>query len=318
MTALNGQRAAFTARRTGRAGLTLAELMVAVAILAIIIVTFSVILSQSQRVVSTQQRTMRANAAAAAIDHAVRRDIRRLTHNGFLMLVGPTDAMQCWFITAGPSRSLTGGPLGTAGLVGFGLCDNPRADNDDNDVFWRGAWVMYRERNEPANWRQRAGFADMIQGDLGDFQRLRLDGPMGLYGVIDRLESNYEVDRLAVPARTLREVNDLWMVLREDVETLNFAWTDGTRDDTDGHLLWYTPDEPKDGDQPFEDEGGGGRPYRALWTRHDLGDWPARIRMRFRLSSELLPAGLAPPTYEFILPVHRADAGLQAGGGGTP
>jgi hypothetical protein len=279
--------------------------MVAVAILAIIVVTFSVILSQSQRVVSTGQQSMRANATAAAIEQAVRKDLRRLTHNGFLMVHGPEDRMQLWLVTAGPSRSITGGPDGTGAIIGYGLCDNPNAAEPDADVLWRTAYVLHRDRTDSVDWTPVGGDTpDVVQADLADLQRMTASDIESL--VSNVVLDDYVPDERRVPPRTLTQIEELWAVLREDVETFQVAWTDRA-EDADGNIEWYTPDNPKGGGAGFES--GSGSSYQALWTRHNLDDWPIKIRIRFTLSRTLFPPDVAPPEYEIVYPVPRAERG---------
>lgn len=280
MTFSTGQPAA----RARRRGLTLAELMVAVAVLSIIMVTFASILAQANRVVSTGQRTMRANAAAASLDQAIRKDFRRMSHNGFLRITGHEGEQRLYFVAAGPSRSVNGGGAGTASVIGYGICDNPLGDQ----VLWRAQWVLRRDDAETANFQQLSSdVPDVLQGDLADIQR------MSETGMRDFIDSEIEPlypRSLTVPPQTLGQMDDLWMVMRENVEEVEFAYTTGSRDGS-GNLEWQ--------------EGA------RTWTRHDLDDWPKAVRIRIRMTEGILPEGTAPPTYEFILPVRRAARGLE-------
>ncbi len=273
--------------RTTCRGLTLTELLVAVAVLAVIIVTFSSILAQANRVVSTGQQTMRANAAAAALDQSIRKDFRRMTHNGFLRITGNPGNQRLYFATAGPARSVTGGPVGTASIIGYGICDNPNGGR----ILWRGEWILSREEGQSGNFSV-SSYEDVLRGDLADIQRMT-------YGEIDSLVDD-DIDgslapaSLTVPPQHLHDIGDLWMVLREDVEELEISYATGERDGGD-ELIWET------------DSG--------LWTRHNLDEWPKAVRIRIRLAEELLPAGSAPMTYEFTLPVRRAGHGLEENDG---
>ncbi|MGC9454196.1 MAG: PulJ/GspJ family protein [Phycisphaerae bacterium] len=280
-----------TVLRNRRRGLTLAELMVSVAVLSVIAVTFTTILSQSQRVVSMSQQTMRANANAAAIAQTIQKDFRRLTHNGFLRIAGPRDDQRLYLVCAGPSRSVTGGPMGTGSIVSYGLCDNP---NGNGKVLYRTAWVLHREDTDPPDFERHNDYPDVIRADLADVQRL---GHLGMRDLIDdELEELYPRS-LAVPPGDLDEINDLWMVLTDNVEEVEFAFTTGETDG-DGELEWISG--------------------ANLWTSEDLENWPQAFRIRLQLTEELLPAGAAPLTYELVVPVRRSPAGLdEAPSGGN-
>lgn len=278
-----------------RAGLTLVELMVSVAVLSIIAVTFTTILSQSQRVVSTSQQSMRANSTAAALAQTIQKDFRRITHNGFIRIAGLTgEGQRLYFVCAGPSRSVTSYTLGTACIIGYGVCDNP---NGEGKVLYRTNWVLHRESGDKADFTLDAD--DVFRADLADIQRL---DRIGMRDLIDEeLESNYPHE-IPVPPENLDEIEDLWMVLREGVEEVQFYYTTGEVN-SDGELEWKT----------------GAR----LWTRHDLTDWPVAFRVRFKLVEELLPPDSAPMTYEIVVPVRRSVEGLDepeppAGGGDDP
>ena len=92
----------------GARGVTLIELLVAVLILVLIILAFSRILSQAQLVVSRSQRTIRANAQAAAIAQVLRRDVAAITTDGFLY-IGSVDAPALVFSAVGPFTARTSG-----------------------------------------------------------------------------------------------------------------------------------------------------------------------------------------------------------------
>jgi hypothetical protein len=287
--------------------------MVAVAILAVIIVTFSIILSQTQRVVSTGQQAMRANATAAAVEQAIRKDFRRLSHNGFLFIYGQEDRMQCWLATAGPVQSMTADSTaahvrGTGAIIGYGLCDNPAADDPNTDVLWRAGYVLSREPDDlPPEWATfHAGTKDVVQADFADIQR-RSWATLLTKLVEGVVLDEYLPEERTVPPQTLEDIEDLWVVLRQDVKTFQVAWTDGTCD-AGGNLEWYTPDHPMPGSQPWEDESD---PYGVLWTRQNptCDAWPLAVRIRFTLSEALFPSGVTPLEYEVILRVPRAETG---------
>ncbi|MCK4601117.1 MAG: prepilin-type N-terminal cleavage/methylation domain-containing protein, partial [Phycisphaerae bacterium] len=144
-----------------RKGLTLIELMAAVAVLAMMILIFNMVLSQSQKVVYTVQVSIDANRTASAVEHVIRSDIRRLSKNGFLCITQADDGSpQLFYATAGPTLSLTGGDTGTGSFTAMGLCDYASAAGEEK-LLWRAAWVLNEGTPSQASDCWDLDFADV-------------------------------------------------------------------------------------------------------------------------------------------------------------
>ena len=79
-------RAGAAAPANARRAFTLIELMVAVAILAILIVIFSGVLSQAQGVVNTSNDDIRTDRDMLAVDDVLHSDLTNITKKGFLKI----------------------------------------------------------------------------------------------------------------------------------------------------------------------------------------------------------------------------------------
>ena len=77
-----------TTRSNGCAprGFTLTEMLVAVAVLAVVILATSTIFSTSQRVASMGEANAELIQQASAIERRIRRDIERMSSDGFLAI----------------------------------------------------------------------------------------------------------------------------------------------------------------------------------------------------------------------------------------
>ena len=114
-------------QRTFRAGraFTLIELMVSVGILALILTTFGVMLTQAQRAVTAGTRSIHANQAANAIETVLRQDLRSLSPASGLLCITVHDG-QPRLIMAYPGLALSpsGAARGTGACVSYGLVAN--------------------------------------------------------------------------------------------------------------------------------------------------------------------------------------------------
>ncbi|MBS3734409.1 MAG: hypothetical protein KGY99_05725 [Phycisphaerae bacterium] len=260
--------------------MTLMELIVAVAVLAILLLGFSVVFSQSHRVVSTAQSAMRANAKAAAITSVLRRDIKRASQQGFLYLGYDDDGRPRLIITAaGPTPSVTGPVRGNGAVVCLGA--RPKADAADEEfILWRAGYVLSPSGDDPDIFR--LGGNNVTQGDIQAAARPQMQA------WCTSLCSGSYNDQLTVPPTNLSQLGEVWQVLSAWCTELEIAWTDGSVVGT--ALQWQTTSE--------------------LWTHHDQNDWPMAIRFRFRLVDPTLPeemrgAGEDEYRYEVICPVGR-------------
>ncbi|MDY6913528.1 MAG: prepilin-type N-terminal cleavage/methylation domain-containing protein [Planctomycetota bacterium] len=262
-----------------RRGLTLMELLVSIAILVIMILGFSRVLSQSQRVTSTATAAMRSNASAAAIVDVIRNDIRMATQNGFLCIatkdLAGTPVPVLIVTKAGVSPSKTGSDVGTGSFVCLSLAANSATST--NDILWHPEWILASSGSAGDVW-SGVDLATLQTYSLADIEHL-----------VDDIVDEDQSVTLSVPASSLAELGNLWHVLTTDCSDLTIEWTDG--DAPSGNLEWYHKDNVSG--EPFEN-GTSGSTYRALWTKDDQTNWPKAIKINFEID------GLE---YEVICPV---------------
>jgi type II secretory pathway pseudopilin PulG len=301
-------------QRKAAAGLTIIELIVAVAIMVIMILVFGMILTQSQKVVSGSQKIMQSNNTAAAIANVIRNDLRKITKNGFLCITqyDGDDRPYLLFTTAGLVRSKLLNYTATGGLSTYGFTDD--SSGNRNILFHQG-WVGIKFNPDGFHYDAfvDAGFIkDVINVGLEDIQKMpRVD----INTFINLLYSDGPIPKdntLSCRPETLSGLNDAWQFLTDEIVNLNIMWTDGTRDLATNELYWYgisssenadnanskdsATDEPSDewdglvfapGVAEFD---AGGGDYRALWTRHDQNNWPTAIKIKFKIRDPNLSA----------------------------
>jgi len=314
-----------------RAGLTMVELLVSVVVLLVVMLSFGTIMRQIQRVVSTGEKTIRTNSAAAAIVGAMRTDIGRITRNGMLCITQvneappPTDGYHplLTFTAAGVVESKIDSASANASLVAMGLCaETPPASWP---VLYCQRWVL--------TGLMPGGFGfnnDGLTWDLANIQSLpRSDGTRfaidhnvdSVNDLVDAVLSLSPVNGgpfpIALPCHTPTQAGNLWQVLADRCEWVSVTWTDGPPLDANGLLRWYGVDytggysvTAKDGNWTTNNAanvefnvGLGPNIYRALWTHHNQNNWPRALRIRYRLIED---ANAIPPegkVYEVICPV---------------
>lgn len=102
-----------------RGAFTLMELMVAVAILSVMIVIFSGILSQVQQVMNLSNDAIRRDRIVVAVDKLLRRDIVSISKGGFLKITGGNHIA---FAAVGSFESMeSGGTWANAATIDYGL-----------------------------------------------------------------------------------------------------------------------------------------------------------------------------------------------------
>jgi prepilin-type N-terminal cleavage/methylation domain-containing protein len=243
-------------------GFTLTEMLVSVAILSVMIIAFSQILSQVRKVVAHAQLTIRTNTAASAIAEVIRRDFREVAKSGFLYI--RNDCIMA--TTAGVQHSLVATVPTTAmgSAVHYGL---------SGDVLFRQGWLLTGEGVADPNddiWDE-----DGENLDLADLTAMTADIALGTCST-----KADDVVALVVPPTTLAEVNQMWRVLTTNVSNLTIYY--GT---VAGTAVTWTeaPTEPSVG--------------TGFWTHHDRDNWPDLVRIKFTLEDgafekRALPGGL--------------------------
>ena len=235
-------------------GMTLMELIVAVAVLAIMILGFGQIVGQAQRVVTVSQNNMRSNATAEAIAKVIRDDLNKITKNGFLCITSSSDSSsnsspRLFFTTAGITNSRLHQLSGNASVCCYGLINNGTVPADgygvipSSRIMLREAWILLQGHGT-------SNPTDMVDYDLSDLQSMTRYKTGRTPGYSDTEDIDEFVTLLSqdsnifpssgvgVPPINGNEVNELWKVLTNDANGLEIMWTDGTVDGNN-NLNWY-------------------------------------------------------------------------------
>jgi prepilin-type N-terminal cleavage/methylation domain-containing protein len=292
-----------TKRKTTRpprtSGFTLTEMLVSVAVLVLIVLAFNMVMSESRKLVSLGQATMRANDTAIAVVDVLRQDMRSVSQNGFMCITRNNDADVLLYTTSGTTYSLTGAEPGNGSITGIGLCEQDNITGNDAEMLWRASWVLNQGSYNRLVDQMPFDFSAVQQmtAQQIDDQLIGDDEGDGILG-----DSRLAPDELNSPPNSKEDVQILWKYLAPYVSDLDIAWADGTL--SGGKLEWYHRDNPKG----IDNETGSGDGYRVLWTLDDQNNWPTAIRFRFRINDPAIPeevrgedgGGFA---YEIICPV---------------
>lgn len=308
--------------RTTRRAFTVIELLVAVAVLALMVTMVTYILASSRALVNSAQAKMRDNAAAAALAEVLGADLRSASRNGFLTITqrpisgsDPNLIDVLAFTTARETPSLTSDRVGAAAVVIYGLTPNGTAPDDaSNRILCRTQWVLTGDSTVPPATSEPT---DLLSSDFAQIQGAS-QADLNELWVNVFLNTNFFPFRsadsgvLAIPPRDTEEVLDLWQAVGPYFTEFEVQWTDGatTGSGSAERLDWYDADNPHGGwegrssPDPEEVEFSVGGNYRALWSHHSVS-WPKAIRVRFRLRNPELPEDQQSPAplYEIICPV---------------
>jgi len=301
---LPGGGAPAARRRAG--GLTLIELLVSIAILAVMILAFSTIVVQAQRFSTIARAMRRSNQVASSIARAIRNDLRQATQDGFLAIKQPAAGAAPVLVvtTAGVCQSLTTGETSTGSFVCYGQVANQAAPSDQNNrILCRPAYVL-KASGSPPTESLLAG-TDIWDIDMAQLQKKKRADVKTLVSSVAVQTTSAS---LRVPAANLTDIDNLWQVLGYRVSRLSILWTNGSFDatgtkvtnpnrdnmywrgvewdDASGSWQVRTPASAKFPSSGIEESTS---PYFALWTHHDQTLWPAAVRIRFRILDPLLP-----------------------------
>ena len=312
--------------RIRRRGFTIMELVVTVAAMTIMMAAFGNILLQCKRVVNATHLNLRMNHRISVVADLFRRDIQRMTKDGFLCLTEMADGLPAiMFTTGGPSYSVLGDVEGYGSIVAWGLAGRREKDsmNTHLDVLWRPEYVFYSKGEiafDPTGGRQPPDVANfMYPGDENNLETLQmikaatheeLAGPLG---VIDNIVSENTATYM-IPPPSKREADKLWKAVSRDIKRITIMWTDYSEWNDDDSIKWYGMEwdysanleswsyaikkqleTPTAGHPEFYSQDG----YRAIWTSHEPGRWPKAVRLQFYFADEALPSGFG-KVYEVI------------------
>ena len=219
-------------------GMTLIEMLVSVSILTVMILSFSTILVQSQRVISVAQTSRRSHAMAFALARVIRGDFRRISQDGFLAICNRTgtDEPLMVFTTAGATQGACSDARGGAGLVCYGMWSNASATDPTHKILWRPQYVLSQfapggnalSLNAPSQ-------PERMNMDFASIEVWPRRETTSTPSVIDSLvEIPYAIGGWTQPTPTIRvppkngnDISQLWQVLVTECSKLSVTWTDG-------------------------------------------------------------------------------------------
>lgn len=236
-------------RAPRRRAFTLLELMVAVAILGILIVIFSGILTQVTRIMNLSNDAIRIDRAVGALDKLIRRDMSSISKGGFLKI---TDGTHIAFAAVGSFDSMvSAGESSNAAIIDYGLttaADDaavaPAGDNlPTKDVIWRRLRLLI-----PGQPTQD----DHIDAVLPDVGQMGYEPPFYSGG-------NRVPPEIKVPPS---QAADWCSYVSGNCSSFKVFWWDG--------LAWSA-------------EGATGS-----WTAADPNNWPQAVRIQFDFEGRVI------------------------------
>lgn len=262
-----------------RGGMTLMEVLVAVAILSIIVAGFGQVLTQARRTVGIAQMKMKNLQHVRAIRECFQKDLQRVSKNGFLEISGSKLVL----VAAGESIGRvanSGNELaqGNAAVIVYGLDDN---------LLLRKAFVMDKTMSTAD---------DHIKMDFSELQKMDLSAMEG--------EASTIMGRLGTaptfPPTNAAGVKALWPVIAPKISSLNI---EAGKRMLDGTIHW----DPNVWRRELISENLSEERV-TLWTRHNQNDWPDLIKITItiddpRLAKLVDPDGPSTMTYEIICPI---------------
>jgi len=270
--------------------MTLVEMLVAISVLAVMILAVSSILVQTQRFISAAQENRRSHAMAFTIARIIRRDLRRISKDGFLCVTSAGGGSMLVFSTAGPTTGINETTKGDGSIVCYGQrsCTNSSDTSKTVNFLWRPEYVCNCTTGAiPKN------ISDVtIEGErIGvNFSTLQTCGDPNsqvkftLQDIANKVASTAPSGDLKLPPANATQLKNLWQVLVTNVDNFQVSWTDGTKKGP--NLNWVTS--------------------ANLWTHRDQTNWPRAIRITFAIDDPLMPKELRKGTgygYEVICTV---------------
>lgn len=310
------------------AGFTIMELVVTVAAMSIMMAAFGNILLQCKRVVNATHRTLRMNHRISVITDLFRRDVRRITKDGFLCITQIADGVPAIvFTTAGPNQSVLAGVQGYGSIVAWGIVGRREKDSMNTylDTLWRPEFIFAVPGTDTTGVPDDVADFIPTQSALETLKDVKTASHGDISTMVDDLLGRAGAVFM-IPPPSKVEADKLWMAVCRDMAVSEsdgspfplaaITWTDYSEQNADGSFEWYglevTGSEeqgswqarvnPKSADAgaPVGAEAfGGAGGYRALWTSHEPGSWPKAIKLKFWIDRDALPEGFG-QVYEVV------------------
>ncbi len=240
--------------RAARAGMTLIELLVALAVLAIMILLANALLIRSRGAVRQSEQVIAANADVRAVADRIRNDLSGITKDGFLAIVyeppqPPDDEPPPHLIftavgtTRGPNDLDPGDLVTNVATIDYGLAD----EGANEGILWRRARIGVYDLDE--------AYAVLQPDDLTGQTFPRALGQYRYTPMPRHVIHGYLMDpqlglalpptqTMVVPPTNLGEVEDLWPYMIGRVTALRIQWTNDQPGGAVEPLGWYDKDNP--------------------------------------------------------------------------
>jgi type II secretory pathway pseudopilin PulG len=242
--------------------MTLVEMLVAISVLAVMILAVSSILVQTQRFISAAQENRRSHAMAFTIARIIRRDLRRVSKDGFLCV---TSGSMLIFSTAGPVTGISESTRGDGSIV----CYGQQSTTSGTKYLWRPEYICNCTTGTPSptisGERINVNFSTLRQcaASSGD-----ANSPFTLQALADA--AAVPPGNMQLPPATATQLKNLWQVLVTNIDDFKVSWTDGTK--SGSNLKWdFNP---------------------GLWTHKNQTNWPRAIRITFTIKDPSMPKEL--------------------------
>ena len=249
--------------------MTLVEMLVAISVLAVMILAVSSILVQTQRFISAAQENRRSHAMAFTIARIIRRDLRRVSKDGFLYISSDNKLI---FSTAGTVTGINDSTKGDGSIICYGQQSyTSTIESGKTGTFlWRPEYICNCTTGAPSTViegeRINVNFSTLRQcaASSGD-----ANSPFTLQSLADA--AAVAPGNMQLPPATATQLKNLWQVLVTNIDNFQVSWTDGTKG-TDGNLKWQTGP--------------------MLWTHQNTTGWPRAIRIKFTIKDASMPKEL--------------------------
>ena len=237
--------------------MTLIELTVSLAILALMVLAFGQVLTSSQKVVAGSQGVMDSSAAAAAITQQLRDDLACQTPEGFLAIIAPVDGDPVTATRPGlllasirplvsrypPAPPATEPVRANAALIWYGALSDTAPRRNDRPLLARQAWLLNGMLSAPPLPNSDI-FPDPMTGGGMTLARLgRLRRDIVRTWVLPTLNNTGGVS--TSPMLGAAGTDRLWEVMAEDLREMSVTWSalDPTGqpfiDPATGQIRWF-------------------------------------------------------------------------------
>jgi len=284
-----------------RSGLTLTELIVSAAILVMMLAIVNGMLASSRRTIRQAQTIIRVNADMRAAVDRIRKDLARITKDGFLGISEDINqSMHITFTAVGVFRSMCDDTVANAARIDYGVTTD--AQGNTPNILWRRAILM---DPDDATTDDKD---DHVKGSLSEQYAMTIMPRQYAGSILAWTSEPFYAPKFILPAAKLSDLDGLWPYLIGNVTDLKIQWSNGTLEDPNdpgSALVWHDKSKPHEDpgwttriliDQDFREPnadipefqvpGTKGPRYNALWTYGKKDNWPTAVRMQLKIEDQ--------------------------------